>query len=197
MQRQDKLRNYLSSFYPIGDAAWAAFSQKLRVKCLKAGDVYINLGDRSETIGFIDCGLIRAYYVTASGSEYVHAFMTEGAPCVAYAAFLMKEPSAATFEALEETTVLELPITDFRALFDQFSEWNHIGRLLVEAEYIAKVRRISDLLTTSAEERFESFAKTNAHLLPRLKQIHLAAYLGVTPESLSRLRAKQKQQKRI
>lgn len=192
MRGSEKLRSYLSGFYPIGDAAWTAFTEKIQTKNLKVGEQYIRLGEPSEKIGFIDHGLIRAYYVTPGGSEYIHAFMAEGAPCVAYAAFLMGEPSTATFEALEETIIFELPISHFRALFDQFSEWNHIGRILVELEYIGKVRRIRNLMTMSAEQRFSSFTKTHGNLLPGLKQIHLAAYLGVTPESLSRLRAKQK-----
>ena len=188
----EKLRKHLGKHYPIGDAAWNAFSAKLTLVKLPAGEPYIDLGDPCDRFGILSSGLLKAYYITSKGDEFIHAFISEWEPCTAYAGALTGNPSSAIFETIEESVILEVSVGHFRSLFEEFPEWNHIGRILIEREYIAKIRRIGELLTLSSQERFDMFVHSNAHLLGRLKQFHVAAYLGIRPESLSRLRANQK-----
>jgi CRP/FNR family transcriptional regulator, anaerobic regulatory protein len=188
----ERMRSHFEVLHPLTQTSWDAFRRDLAVKRIEIGDKYICIGAKSDQIGFIYSGLMRSYYVTRDGVEFIHTFMAEGEPCTAYSAALQNSVSKVEFDALEKTILIELPLDFFRSLFLKFEEWNHIGRILLEKQYIQQVRRINDLLVCSAEERFDNFLHSRSDIVPRLKQIYLASYLGIAPESLSRLRARRK-----
>ncbi|MCX6123201.1 MAG: Crp/Fnr family transcriptional regulator [Proteobacteria bacterium] len=176
----------------LSEHAWNIFFEGVSTLSLDVGDTFINAGDASTSGAFISKGLLQAKYITEEGREFIHAFLAEGSIATAYAAALTKQPSKATFEAIELCILFCFDILKFRALFDVDPEWSHIGRLLVEQEYIAKVERIEDLLVASASERFGRFQRKFGALINRLDQKQIALYLGIAPESLSRIRKQRK-----
>lgn len=184
------LKAEFNALWPISPRAWSAFEAIVSFRRLKSRDVFIREGDASTKGGYVIKGLLRATYIKNGGVEYTQSFFPEGRICAAYPAFLRGQPVTATFEALEDSEIIEIPLKAFRDLFTEYTEWSHIGRLLIEHEYLAHVDRVEDLLTGDANARFSAFKKKHEKLLPRLKNIHLASYLGIKPESLSRLRSK-------
>lgn len=182
----------LNKVWPISRESWQSFYPNLTPRHLKEEDVFIDAGEKVYRGGFVVSGLLRAFYETDKGDDFTHAFFTEGSFCSAYPSYLTGKPVRARFEAIEDTELLEFSIVEFYAMYTRFPDWAHIGRRLAELEYLSGIQRIEELLVGDAAQRLRIFAERRPDLMTRVKQIHLASYLGIKPESLSRLRASMK-----
>ena len=90
--------------------------------------------------------------------------------------------------ALMDSELLVIRFRDFEALFDRHACWERVGRKIAEGMFISKERRERELLMLSAEERYRLFLGRYKHLEKRIPQYQIAAYLGITPVALSRIR---------
>ena len=97
-----------------------AFEAIISLRSLKARDVFIREGDASTKAGYVTSGLFRAAYTKEDGVEYTHSFFPEGSFCSAYPAFLRGVPVTASFEALEDSEIIEIPLKAFRDLFTKY-----------------------------------------------------------------------------
>ena len=181
------LRQVLNSIQPIGDAAWDALAPSVRAKTLAKGDLFIRAGDDSVEAGLVLSGVMRTYYSTPDGDEVVTAFCVQGSFSCAYAAALAYEPATVTIEALTPCALVAFDMRRFRALVESESIWSIIGRRVVEADYIAQERRLSQLLTQDAKARVEAFRANYKELWTTVSQKDIASYLGITRETLNRL----------
>jgi CRP-like cAMP-binding protein len=188
-----QLRSAFERYGPLSDAAWIAIGSGITVVRLAAGESFIRTGELHAPGAYVYQGLLQANHVTDQGREYIHAFLGAGEFATAYKSAITGRPSQASFEALEPTELWCFDVMAFRAQLDRDPEWCRVGRKLVEQQYIAQVDRIEDLLVADAAERFSRFLSRYAALVPRLQQQHVARYLGITPESLSRLRKARRQ----
>jgi len=100
-------------------------------------------------------------------------------------------------EAVEETRLFVLDWSELEALYARHVCWQIVGRRFAETTLLEREARAHELLTLSATERFERFCASHRALLPRLRNYDIASYLGITPVSLSRLRARARTLKRI
>jgi CRP-like cAMP-binding protein len=107
---------------------------------------------------------------------------------VDYASFLHNEPSSLYFETLSDIETLVLKKIDLEHLYETSHYWANFGRLISEKVYYFTHHRSLSQLTLPAKERYHRFIKENPALLSKIPQHHIAAYLGITPQSLSRLK---------
>ena len=103
--------------------------------------------------------------------------------------------SDVTIVALEPCRIISFNFKDYRNLLPAHWTWQQIGRIMAEKHYVMRERRQYQLLTMSADERLDQFLKDYPNLGGRVSQKDLAAYLGITPVSLSRLRGKRHQER--
>jgi len=108
----------------------------------------------------------------------------------AYASLLTRQPSHLRVEALEPTQLFVLSWSEIDTLYARHVCWQIVGRRLAETQLVEREQRAHELLTASATERYRRFCETHRELLPRLHDYDIASYIGVTPVSLSRLRAR-------
>ena len=101
------------------------------------------------------------------------------------------KPSVLNIDALEDTVVLQISHDDLIALYIKAPKFDRIFRVLIEKGFVHLQERLLQNISSTAKDRYQSFLELYPHLTNRLSQTQIAAFLGVTPEFLSRLRSKQ------
>ncbi|MEZ4364330.1 MAG: Crp/Fnr family transcriptional regulator [Kofleriaceae bacterium] len=177
---------------PQPPAAEAAFAAALSARRFAVHQPLLRAGEPARWAYFLVRGLAREYYVAADGQEHTRSFIPEGeltGSLLDLRAGLRSGAPAVTFiEALEPTETLLFGYREFEALCERFPSLHVVARRWAEALYVRKARREYEMLALSARERYAAWLTERAALDGRIQRRHLASYLGVTPEHLSRLR---------
>ena len=180
-----KIRTY-GDLSPEAEKAW---SDLLRSRQIGKDEAFIQAGDVPKTFAFVVTGLLYQHYIGPNGDMIVKYFFPENRIAGSVSATLLGEPSAFAITAIEDTTVLEYDFAGFRNLVTAFPDIAAFYIRYMERHWIVEKEpdeiafRHDDAMT-----RYRAFIRREPDLHRRLKQHHIAAWLGVTPESLSRLR---------
>jgi hypothetical protein len=132
---------------------------------------------------------VRIYYVKED-KEITNWFIRENMVFAATYSILTGEKNYNFYEAIERSIVLKIKYSLLESYYAKYHSIEHLGRKMVESYYGTFMKRTNDVLFLSAEERYHLFNKDHSDLLNRLPLRHVASYLGITQETLSRLRAK-------
>lgn len=178
----------VKSFTDLPHVQGEKFQKLITVQSLKKGDNYIRAGESPRKVAYVREGLFRYYYTSEDGVEYTKGFFDRNNVLSAYDAVLEGNPSYFTIEALEDSIIESVPYDPFIKLFDEDPCWNDFLVTLLQKGYLAKVTRERELLLLDATQRYENFLKRYPDLEKRVKQNIIASYLGIAPESLSRIR---------
>jgi CRP-like cAMP-binding protein len=152
------------------------------------GEVFIHEGTVPQKFAFVVKGLFRYYYINDKGNEFTKGFFPEHTFITSYSAMTDGTPSYYTIEALEDAVVLVFEYSKWKVLYNAHPCWREFLLALLEKGFRKKETRERELLLLSAEERYRSFLKEKPPLENRIKQHHIASYLGITPVALSRIR---------
>ena len=166
---------------------WQAFHSLFVPKHVKKQGVYLSEGQTARKLAFIVKGCFRMYYVI-DGEERCKDFQTEGQFTGSLYSFLSQQPALFSVAAVEDSEILEISRQDLLALYDRYQVWERFGRRYIEQLFLYKESREASLLTKPARERYEEFIATQPQLAQRLPLKYISSYLGIKPESLSRLR---------
>jgi CRP-like cAMP-binding protein len=162
----------------------------LAFRRLKRGEFLTRAGEVADQVGFVVNGLFRKLHVTPGGKAIVRGFGGPGAVVGAYVSLLTGTPSYLSVEALRDSELFTLPWSELNALYARHTCFQTIGRRLAEVTLLEREARAHELLTLTASERYARFLETNPNLVNELRDYDIASYLGITPVSLSRLRAR-------
>lgn len=163
-------------------------SQYFIPKKLRKKQYIQNAGDVSKYAVFVEKGLLRSFSVDEAGHEHVMQFATEGWWITDMASFLSGEDSLYNIEALEDSELLLLTKTSMDKLIHEVPIMERYFRLLMQENIIALQRRLRVVQTHSAEETYLKFMEARPDIITRAPQQYIALYLGITPETLSRIR---------
>lgn len=155
---------------------------------VKKNEYFLRAGDVPKRIGFNVSGLMRLFYIDDNGTEFTKHFCMENTLAISFSAFLLREESKFSIQAIEDTKLLTINYEIYREIMDSHVCWQIVSRKLAELLYIIKEKREYELLMNSAEKRYLQFLEDYPNLEGRLNNYHIASYLGITPESLSRIR---------
>ena len=184
----DEVHHALNAFSPVTKEAWEELSKGYREKNVRANDLLIREGDLPADMAYIVTGLFRVYYVADSLDERVMVFRAEGELLAAYSAFLENTRSRYSMQALEDSRLLCISLEMYAGLLSRHPCLQAVEAKYVRMLYLEKEKREIELLSKDAAERYELFLKRYPGLSNRLHQYHIAAYLGITPVALSRIR---------
>lgn len=145
-------------------------------------------GQISRYENFVTKGLTRTYEVDEKGQEHVVLFGPEDWWVGDLYSFLSETPTACNIDCLEDTEVLQMSKSGQEYLFQEVPKLERFFRILVQNAYVAAMGRISSSLKKSSSERYEEFIRKYPHIDQRVPNHQIASYLGVTPQSLSRIR---------
>jgi CRP-like cAMP-binding protein len=145
-------------------------------------------GDLCTQIYFVVRGCLRLYKIDEKGNTHVLQFAVENYWINDLGSFHGLKPSVLNIDALEDTVVLQISRDDLISLYIQAPKFDRIFRVLLENSFIRLQERLLQNISSTAEDRYQSFLELYPLLINRLSQVQIAAYLGITPEFLSRLR---------
>ncbi len=159
-------------------------------KSIAASDYFIRAGETPHKIAFVKTGLFRYVYTNSKGDEFTKAIMPENNFISSYSAMVLNKPSYFSIEALENSQLVVINWCDFEQLKEKDVFWLKFLMKFIEKGYIVKEKRERDLLLLDAETRYKNFLTEFPGLDQRIKQTIIASYLGIKPETLSRIRKK-------
>lgn len=165
------------------------FMQRLKPLSLKKYAFYLKEGQVCRSMVIVYKGGLR-YFSRSEKGELTIGFAFEGEWIGDYESFLLQAPSADFIEALEDCELFTLSYADMQALYQLSQRFEKFGRIIAENLFIQATKSNRNLMTQSAEDRYLELLSTQPHIFERLPQHLIASYLGIQPQSLSRIRAR-------
>ena len=141
---------------------------------------------------FIVKGLARTYHVDERGQEHIIRFTPEDWWAGDLSSFFGQLPTQYNIDCIEDTEVLRISMDDLDRLFDKVPQMNKYFRLLYQKSIVSFNQRVTTNLTKSAIERYEEFVQRYPQIEQRVPNHQIASYLGIAPQSLSRIRSQRK-----
>lgn len=180
-------RYYLNLNPDISDLDWASFESFLSIQVIEKGEFITRQGQTADQVCFVAEGMIMMY-LNSEDRQLVLEFFEENCYCCDYESFLTQKPSPFCLEAIERTVLVNLNFKDLQQVYRLGSVFEKVGRLVAENLYISLSHKNSSFIALSPEQRYAELLQTRPHIFQRLPQYYIASYLGITPESLSRIR---------
>ncbi len=184
-----KLFDFIADTVKLQEIDVNSISKKLTTESYAKGDFILKQGQTSKSLKFVLSGIYRVYQLQ-DGKDITSYFNCEHRnPLVAsFASLLTEKPSVEFIECIVPGTLITIPYVDWKELYKTSLELNTFGRLMAEKNYLYAIARIESLQYQSATERYEIFLKLYPNLLNQIPHHYISSYLGITPESLSRIR---------
>ncbi|MBT1711860.1 Crp/Fnr family transcriptional regulator [Fulvivirgaceae bacterium PWU5] len=161
---------------------------------LNAGEYFLEEGQLCRYVGFIEEGLVR-YHMNDNGSQKTLYFSKEGEFVSNYQSFLPREPSNTSIQAIEDTALQVINYENLQQLYSGVSEGEKLGRLAIENVFLSSLQQLKSFYKDSPAERYQQFLRSYPSLAQRIPQYHIASYVGIKPQSLSRIRKRMVTQK--
>jgi CRP-like cAMP-binding protein len=164
------------------------FKSFLKHRALRKRYYLVQAGDICRSEHFVIKGCFRAFATDKEGNDHNVMFGVEDWWISDMQSYLTGMPATLNIEALEDSEVLYVDKKDLDRIFEEIPSFNKFFRILLQNALIAQQQRILSIISNTAEERYAMFIKKYAFIEQRVPQHHIASYLGVSPETLSRIR---------
>lgn len=181
------LINELRKYGPISSEAEAVLNSHIHVFQKKKGEFFLKQGQINSSLFVIEQGLVRAYFVR-EGKEVNTWFGVEKELIGSILPLYAHRPSFENIQFLEDSIIYSIAVEDLNRVYTSYPELNLIGRHIAEALCQLLEERIVTLHTENAEERYRALIGKDPSIVQRVNLGHIASYLGITQETLSRIR---------
>jgi CRP-like cAMP-binding protein len=188
MSAFDTLRTYFQATAPFSEDEFAFMEPLFRPKTLGAGEVLQRAGEVATHGAFVAAGCLRSYVIDGKGKEHIVQFAPENWWLSDTTSLMTGAPSQYFIDAVEDASLLLIDPPSHLRIIDRVPGYASSFRTGMQKHAAAKDQRIVNALATSAEERYQEFLRTYPSIALRVPQWMLASYLGVSPETLSRVR---------
>jgi len=185
----EKIKTAIIRFYPLDDEAWEMLEPTLVVKHCKKGDILVKEGDIEDRIFFLGSGVTRNYFMR-NDKEYTIDVHFEGDFVTGFYSLITGAPSIITVELLTDAAIVVFPYSLIASIYDVSAKAANFGRLIAERQYVVRLLKEMDLMSLTAEERYANLVRSRPGLVDKISVKHISSYLGIHPESLSRIRKK-------
>lgn len=182
------LKTFLTSNFDIDEAEILSLIENCTVKEVKKNQFLLRENEHCKHTFFVEKGLLRQYSIDNKGKEHILSFAPENWFVADRESAYFNQPSKYYIEALEDSTVAMIDEDFIQMLSDKIPNFTHFNNRLLHNHIRQLQNRINLLLSAVAEDRYLQFIATYPDILLRVPQTMIASYLGITPESLSRVR---------
>jgi len=179
---------YFNGLIPLKKEEQELVQAKFHHRLYRKRQYVLQEGDVCTHLNFVVRGCLRLYKIDDRGNTHILQFAAENYWVNDLGSFHGLKASQLNIDALEDTVTLQITRDDLVTLFTQAPKFDRIFRVLMENSYIRLQQRLLQNISSTAEDRYKSFIEIYPHLVNRLSQVQIAAFLGIAPESLSRLR---------
>lgn len=177
----------LKSVAPFTNEELAEALGLFRVKVIRKNEFISKEGLVCDRLAFIRTGLMRSFY-NIKGKDTTTYFLGPGSIAVAMSSFLEEKPAFENIQAIEDSEVLILSKENLESLYRKSWKWQQTGRTIIEKYYVIMEKRSITLQSLSAKERYDMLMQEHPGLLLKVPLHYVASYLGISPETLSRIR---------
>jgi CRP-like cAMP-binding protein len=181
-------------FYHIQEKVSLTNEDKEKIKTffvakrLRKRQYLLQEGEICKHLTFVAKGLLRTYNVDPRGDEHMSIFGWEGWWLSDFNSFLSGVPAVFNIDAIENSDLLLISKADYEALTVTVPVMDRYFRILYQNSLVTKERRLMSTITHSAEERYLQLAESNPQIIERIPQNLIASYLGLAPETISRIK---------
>jgi len=184
----EQLRQHVAKRIDISNDEWNEFIALFTPRKLKKREFLTKPGDVNDTSAYIISGCLRTFYTDGKGHEHTMQIGFEDWWAGDWLAYITGSPAHYSVEALEDTELLLLSRLDQEAFYAHNLKFEKYFRILLQSAYVAGQLRLISTMSKSAEERYMDLIQKYPHMELRVAQHHIASYLGITPEALSRIK---------
>ncbi|MBN8860238.1 MAG: Crp/Fnr family transcriptional regulator [Sphingobacteriales bacterium] len=160
----------------------------LTPKKLRKKQYLLQEGDVCKFVAFVEKGALRQYSLDESGNERIIQFALEGWTISDLYSFLTGETATYHIDALEDSELVLISKSAHEELLQKVAKYETYTRLKITGAYIAMQKRLTSIISSSLEERYSSFITLYPDIVQRVPQHMIASYMGLQPETLSRIR---------
>lgn len=185
---EDALIEHIKKYIPVSNDLKKRLQEISTAKTIEKGTFLHQPNRICENTYFIKSGLLRIYY-QKDDKEITDNFSAENEWITSIYSFMKNVPDNCYIEALENAELIAINILALEKCFQDFPEMERFGRILISNYFIQQSERIVSMQFHTAKEKYQFFCKTSKNILPRVPLGMLASHLGITQETLSRIRA--------
>lgn len=187
----DKLISGIKQHANITDEGIREFLSSLKIKQVKKKKNLLSEGDSGNMMYYLNEGLFRYYTFDENGNEHTIDLIAQNNWFGDAEAFLSRQPAGINIEAIEDSQVFALSYEDLHRFYDEIPMFERAVRKIIERYFVKALQRGKKMNRAgySAQERYQEFLRSQPKLGGRVPAIYLSSYLGITPETLSRLRS--------
>jgi CRP-like cAMP-binding protein len=185
----NSLKTYFNKFITLTDIEWNDFEKCIRKETIQKKTYLLREGEICNFIAFIEDGMFK-FYNLKEGEEKITGFFFSGDFVSNYRSFLTGQNSLHNIESMQDSVIYKIDKLDLESLYDKHKNLERLGRFIAENLYLTVANRLDSFLFDTPTQRYESLVKRNSKLLEEVPQYMLASYLGIKPETLSRIRAR-------
>jgi len=182
------LGEHIQRYIPISNIEFEAIYHAMKREMFKKRETIVRSGEPCEHFYFVLSGSLRTFTTDDRGHEHIFHLAFEDWWASDLFSFITGDPSFFSMEALEDTEVLAIHRDDYEVLLSGYPKFERFFRLLMQNAYVASQKRTMDIMSLSAEKRYLELVKRYPQMELRVAQHHVASFLGITPEALSRIK---------
>jgi CRP-like cAMP-binding protein len=186
----EQLEQFLTNAVKASPADLAAIINCFKVRPVKKNEILLKAGEVCRHVYFINSGSVRAYFLDDEGNEATRYIAFENQFITTLNSFITQTPSAEFLQATETAEVLTISYQHFRQLLSAVPVWKDLYIKQLETAYTTNAWRLESFLKMDAKQRYDYLFEANPKVIQRLSNKIAANYLGITQESLSRLKGK-------
>jgi len=164
------------------------FENHFKTKKLKAGEYFVREGEYSKKLAYIASGLLHSYEIDSKGEMITTNFFQTDSFCGSFYSFYRETAALDSVRAITDAQIHTIEYDKLQTLFREDLTFNQLGRQAIEQVCLAKDLRLSNMLKLDAQERYLWFIKEYPSVIEKSPLKFIASYLGMKPESLSRVR---------
>lgn len=184
----DLLHAHVSKRIPLSDEDFTVLKTFFIPKKMRKGQFLLHAGEACRHVAFVEKGCLRQYYIDNKGEEHVVQFAIEDWWISDMYSTLSGTPATYNIDAIEDSELLLFERSRIDELSARVPQFEKFFRILLEGAFIAKERRITAALSLSAEQQYLCMLDMYPKIVQRVPLNQIASYLGITPQSLSRIR---------
>lgn len=184
------LQEFIAQITPLDSEVFQELSKLFTTIQLKKHEFFVREGEYAKQVGFLENGIVRAFFLNREGKEYNKQFFVAPSIIGAYTSLLTKDENKIAQQALTDCTVWVADYSKIEALYTKYHQLEHLGRKIAENYFLEKEQKELEMALLDADKRYLLLKEQFPQLEMSISQYHIASYLGITPTQLSRIRKK-------